>query len=329
MTTVDSAKKYEELLGPSVSASPYEYGTLFKAENFMARQRAKKRFKLLKALDLKLRQILDGGEKVYFITTGTTITMGERFFVGWVAHLVNMRALVFTSRRILLLHIDLRQRPLEVVSQLPYASITSVKSTWNGLCSIRLLNRKTFNFQSVPSADRKFVVDFLADIVQLTNAPFEHRRGIEHLCPHCYVFVPEHPASCVSCGGRFKSARKAGLLSLLFPGLGGWYLGHRSIALFEMFGTAVLWYFLVFAPLFGVSDPASGPLSLEYWITVGSMLLLTHVIDGMMTHHFGRKGHHPMGQVPLAVSLPPFMDRPKPDLNAANKLKLNRTTPPM
>ena len=328
MTTVASARKYEDLLAPSASASPYEYGTLFKAENFMARQRAKKRFKLLKALDLKLRQILDHGEKVYFITTGTTITTGERFFVGWITHLVNMRALVFTSRRVLLLHIDLRQRPLEVVSQLPYASITSVKSTWNGLCSIKLLNRKTFDFQSVPKADRKFVVDFLADIVQLTNAPFEHRRGIEHLCPHCFVFVPEHPANCPSCGGQFKSARKAGLLSLLFPGLGGWFLGHRSIALLEIFATAVLWFFLVIDPLFKAADPAHRPLNSDYWITVGVLLLLTHVIDGMMTHHFGRKGHHPSGEVPLPVTLPPFVDRPKPDLNAANKFKISRTTPP-
>ena len=329
MTTVDSAKKYEELLGPSAAPSPYEFATLFKAESFMGRQRAKKRFKLIKALDLKLRQILNPGEKVYFVTTGTTLSMGERFLVGWLAHLVNMRALVFTSTRVLLIHIDLRQKARDVVSQLPYASITSVKSGWNGLCTIRLLNREILNFRGVPSADRKFVVEFLADIVQLTNAPFEHRRGIEHLCPHCYVFVPAHPPACPACGGRFKSARKAGALSLLFPGLGGWYLGHRGVALLEMLGTAMLWFLLVFAPRFSLSDPASGPPDREYWITVGAILLVAHLIDGMMTQHFGRKGHHPVGEVPLHVSLPPFVVRPKPELNAASKLKINRTAPPM
>src|SRR3978361_1168423 len=140
MKTVASARNYEELLGDSVASSPYDYGILFKAEGFFGRQRSKKRFKLLKAVDLKLQHILENGEKVYFITPGTTMTLAERFFAGWVSYYLNMRALVFTSRRILLLHINMRQRPLELVSQLPYASIASVKSTWNGLCAIKLLN---------------------------------------------------------------------------------------------------------------------------------------------------------------------------------------------
>lgn len=33
------------------------------------------------------------------------------------------------------------------------------------------------------------------------------------------------PAACPSCRGAIKSARKAGLLSLLFPGLGDLHLG--------------------------------------------------------------------------------------------------------
>ena len=328
MTTVQSAKKYEELLGADVAASPYEYATLFKAEGFFGRQRAKARFKLLKAIDVKLRHMLEPGEKVFYLTTGTTTTAGERFFVGWLSYYWNMRALVFTARRVLLLQIGVRQRPLELVSQLPYASITSVKSTWNGMCAIKLLNRKTLNFQSVPKADRAFLIEFLADIVQLTNAPFEHKRGIEHLCPHCFTFVPEYPAACPKCDGLFKSARKAGLLSLLFPGVGGWYLGHRWTALFEMIVTGVLWYLLVFAPLLGFGTPDQVPLGTEYWVTVGVVLLLTHLIDGITTHHFARKGHYPLGVTALPASLPPFVDRPKPDLNSLNKLKISRTNPP-
>jgi hypothetical protein len=328
MTTVQSARSYKELLGDAVEASPYDYAVLFKADGFMARQRSRKRFKLLKAIDPKLRLILDRGEKVYFLTPGAAISMGERFFAGWLAYCVNMRALVFTSRRILLIHINARQRPLELVSQLPYASIASVKSTWNGLCAVKLLNRERLNFQYVPGADRKFLVGFLADLVQLSNAPFEQKRGIEHLCPHCFVFVPGHPSACPACTGRFKSARKAGLLSLLFPGVGGWYLGHRWLALFEMLGTGALWYFLVIGPLLGVADWRSAPFDSEYWMTVGAIILLAHVIDGMMAHHFGRKGHHPSGEAPLPASLPPFVDRPKPDLNPLNKLKISRSTPP-
>src|SRR5665213_2292907 len=134
MTTVESAQDYEELLGASVAASPYEYSTLFKADGFMGRQRCKKRLKLLKGIDFKLRHILERGERVHFVTSGTTISVGERFFVGWLAYYRNRRALVFTSRRILLLHINARHRPLELVAQLPYATIASVKPSWNGGC---------------------------------------------------------------------------------------------------------------------------------------------------------------------------------------------------
>src|SRR5690606_25582103 len=112
--------------------------------------------------------------------------------------------------RVLLLQIDGRGRPGALISQLPYANIASVKSTWNGMCRITLLSRKTFNFRHLPRADRKFLVEFLQDIVQLTNAPFEHKRGIEHLCPYCYTYVPYHPRTCPSCKGGFKSAQQAG-----------------------------------------------------------------------------------------------------------------------
>lgn len=326
--TVASARKYEELLGAGVDGSPYEYATLFKGEGLFARRRAQKRLKLLKLIDLKLRHILDRGEKVYFITQGTTVTTAEHFFVGWISYYLNMRALVFTSSRVIMIHVDSRQRPLELVSQLPYASIASVKSTWNRACSIRLLNREVLNFQYIPRADRKYMVEFLADIVQLTNAPFEQKRGVEQLCPHCFVFVPAHPSECPKCKGHFKSANKAGILSFIFPGVGGWYLGHRVFSVFEMIITFAIWFALVIAPILGIFSLQEALPDREYWIIVGIILLLVHVTGSIMTRHFGLKGHYPVGIAPLPATLPPFMALPKPELNPANKLKLGRTTPP-
>jgi hypothetical protein len=329
MTTVELAKNYEELLGPSVAASPYEFATLFKAEGFMGKRRCKQRLKLLKAVDFKLRHILERGEKVHFITTGTTVGMTERFLAGWIAYYLDRRILVFTSRRVLLLLVSARQQPMDLVSQLPYANIAGVKSTWGGMCTIKLLNRVEFNFQHIPAPDRKFLVDFLADIVQLTNAPFEHTRAIENLCPHCYTFIPDFPRSCSSCKGEFKSSRMAGFLSLLFPGLGGFYLGHRLTATVELLGTVALWVTVVGLPFLGVSNFFPRPLDTGYWMTIATVILIVHGIDSLVTHHFARKGIYPSGAAPLQASLPPFVDRPKPDLNGLNKLKINRTSPPI
>ncbi len=330
MTTVKSAQNYEELLGASAAASPYEYETLFQADGFMGRQRCKKRLRLLKRIDFKLRHMLESGEKVHFITAGTTISAGERFLFGLLAYYLNRRALVFTSRRILLLHINASDRPRELVSQLPYASIASVKPSWKGGCAVKLLNRETLNFQHIPSADRTYLIEFLADIVQLTNAPFEQKRGVEQLCPHCFVFVPDHPGSCPSCTGKFKSARKAALLSVIFPGFGGFYLGYRWFAFLELLGAGGLWYFLVIDPLLDRStDQSMSRVDPEFWMTSAAIIVLAHVIDAMVAYRFARKGHYPSGVAPLPASLPPFVDRPKPDANALNKLKINRTAPPV
>ncbi len=329
MTTVESAKNYEELLGSSVASSPYEFATLFKTEGFMAKRRCRQRLKLLKAVDSKLRHILERGEKVHFITSGTTTGIKERFLLGWIAYYLDRRILVFTSRRVLLFLADTSLRPREMVSQLPYANIAGVKPGWGGTCEIKQLNRVEFNLQHIPAPDRKPMVDFLANIVQLTNAPFEHTRGIENLCPHCYTFVPNFPSACPSCKGAFKSARTAGFLSLLFPGFGGFYLGHRFTATVESLSIIAIWVALVILPFLGVSELFPKSFGSEHWMIIAVVIAILHGVDGLLTYHFARKGIYPSGAAPMQASLPPFVDRPKPELNSGNKLKITRSSPPV
>jgi len=328
MMTVESAKKYEDLLGNSVADSPYDYSTLFNPKGFLGRQRAKRSFQIMKRIDLRLRSMLDRSEKVHLITLGTVVTAGERIVVERLSFFLNRRALVFTNRRILMLHVNVFRRPKEMVSQLPYASIASVKPTWNGMCAVKLLNREILTLQHLPNADRESLVEFLSGIVQLTNAPFEQKRGVEDLCPHCFSFVPDHPNACPKCTGRFKSARLAGFLSMVFPGTGSWYLGFRGTSIITLLLTSTLWFFLVAAPLLKVPLPYQPLLMSSYWISVAVALLLVHLAAALTSHHFGRKGHYPSGAAPLPTTLPPSVNRPKPDPNALNRLKISRSTPP-
>lgn len=302
---LQTARKYEDLLTGTVDPSPFDYAMMFKADGYFARQRAKTRFKLLKAIEHKLLGILRPQERVYWVTTGTTVTLAEQFFVGWIAYYLNRRALVFSTERVLLLEISRGNKPGHLVSQIPYTAIASVKSTWNGLCRVKLLNKKSYAFQSVPSADRKFLADFLRDITQGTNAPFERLQGLENMCPHCYAVAAGHPAACPSCGGRFKSARRAALMSFVFPGTGDWYIGHRGIALLEMLGTCFWWLVLVISPLLLPADPEMPPITGEYWLTVAVLLLAGHAIDAAMTYNFARKGHYPHGSAQPAAGQPP------------------------
>jgi hypothetical protein len=177
------------------------------------------------------------------------------------------------------------------------------------MCRVKLLNKKTYNFQNVPSADRKFLAEFLNGITQGTNAPFQRVQGMEHLCPHCFAVVPDFPAACPRCLGGFKSARKAALLSLVFPGMGNWYIGHRGFAVLEMLGTGFWWLVLVIAQLLLPADPTVEPLTTEYWITVGTLLLVGHCSDALMTYNFARKGHYPLVASRRAAAVPPKLQQ--------------------
>jgi hypothetical protein len=334
MTTLQSAQTFEELLGPDVEAAPYNYPLLFKGDGVFARRRAKKRFKLLKGIDAKLRPILLANEKVYFLTPGTAVNLSEQFFVGWLAYYLNMHALVFTSNRVLLMRVDGARRPRDLVSQIPYGTISTVKSTWNGLCRVKLISKQTYDFQHVPSADRKFLSKFLSGVVQGSTAPFQSGLGIEHLCPHCFAFVPGHPLVCPNCYGSFKSAGKAGLLSLAFPGVGDWYLGHRGFALLEMGSALVMWLALIILPVAAPGIMNYGPLNKGYWLFAALAVLTAHGVAGMMTRHFARKGHYPAAKPLVSISRPPqpapTIDMPKPPAPTTVKktLSLRRDPPP-
>jgi len=149
----------------------------------------------------------------------------------------------------------------------------------------------------VPKADRKELATFLTDVVKPGADSSFDRNGpaIEHLCPRCFAPVPGHPETCPHCQSRFKLARTATLRSLIFPGLGDLYLGHRTIAVFEMLGGALAWFSLVVAPLAGVPDENGHVIGTtpSYWGVAFVMLAVIHGIDAAMARHFALKGHHP------------------------------------
>ncbi|MCF7689509.1 MAG: hypothetical protein K9M98_10080 [Cephaloticoccus sp.] len=301
MTNLQNARDYQELLDERVETSPYAYATMFKAEGYVARRTARQRFALLRALDGKLRHILRPTEHVFYVTWGTTHSLAEQFFTGWMASALNMRALVFTTERVLLLQINARKTSVrELVAQIPYTAIVSVRKSWLGSCRIKLRDKTLLTFLRVPKGDMKFLIEFLSDIVKGSGAPFEISTplGVQHLCPHCYVHVPAFPPACPQCGGRLKLASKAALLSFIFPGLGDWYLGHRGFAAMEIVGSAFIWWVLIVAPLLAPEDPDLGPITLEYWLTALFIMLVIHGTDAMMTRHAARKGHYPAGPMP-------------------------------
>lgn len=307
MITLNATGGPHPLPGGNGDAAIYDFGTLMNGEGWFARRRAAARLRLVKKLDAKLKRVLKPGERVCFVTKGSMASMAERFFAGHaVAYHVNLRALVFTTDRVILIHVGAFSSPRALVSELAYGSIRKLRSTWSGFCEVKLANGKTHRFSGVPRADRKFLREFLAKKVPANAAAAvcahgEESDGLMHLCPHCYAALPGRPRVCVSCGGGIKAASTAALLSFGLPGLGNWYLGHRWFAVFEMIGAAMLWVVFVIRPLREELSHNDGqPLGAGFWAFFIGVVAVIHVIDAVVTYNFGRKGHHP-GKTPPGI----------------------------
>lgn len=143
----------------------------------------------------------------------------------------------------------------------------------------------------MPRRDRKFIQELTCTLAAELGNPgsADAFAATENLCPHCYAEVEGFPLVCGGCGKPFKSARTAGLLSLLFPGFGDVYLGHWGFGTMEVLGASLIWL-SVFLP---VLLPIEGqpPLSTaELGSTAALLLGMMHGVDALFTRHIGRKG---------------------------------------
>lgn len=267
-------------------ATPFAFETILDHSTWSARRLSKKKLRLISRIEAKVRSILSEGERVRYVTFGSGLGFWESYWLGWVAYYLNRRAILLTDRRVILLQIDSRRRPRDLVSQIRYPSIRKVKRTLLGNTCLVLGDGKRKVFAYVPRRDRQFLQK-LTDWTDASLAP--DTGGWEDLCPHCFVPVDGRPARCRACGGGIKSARRAGLLSLLFPGLGDLYLGHWKFAVLEILVAAVLWL-AIFLP-----DPEYAPNPLGYAAMAMFLVVFVHGPDAVATWYVGRKGLYPDG----------------------------------
>ena len=281
---MQQARRFEELLDREPQDGPYVFSTIFDNRTWQAHRRSKLKFRLLQAIDAKLQAMLQPGERVRYVTLGCGVSFWESYLLGWIVYFLNRRAIIVTSRRILLLQIGSRNQPRELVAQLRYSAIARVSSTLLGYTKLHLVNGNTYVFAHVPKADRRF----LQSLVKWTGKRMgQDHADIEHLCSHCFALIAGQPERCASCGGTFKSSLRATLLSLAFPGFGDWYLGHRVFAVFEIIAAALLWAFVLLPYL-------QHTLSLSMRLVfAGLIVLFAHGADAVKTRHIARKGLYP------------------------------------
>jgi hypothetical protein len=217
---------------------------------------------------------------------GSPVTFWESYFLGWIVFYLNRRALVLTDRRILLIQIDSKGRPKQLLSQIRYGAMKEVKKSFLHGTVVRLRNGKSRSFAGVPRADRRFLTE-LVSRVQAIRSGDQETQSIEELCPHCHEVAQIGSPGCSNCGGAFKVPKRAGMLSLLFPGFGDIYLGHRTLAAFEILVVAVIWMGAL------LPDPEYPLTGLGFVILAAFLVIFIHVPDAVGTWYIARMGLYP------------------------------------
>lgn len=282
------SNRFQDLLDldPAEHDAPYVFESIFRRDGWFARRLSKQKYKLLKRLDPRLRTMLEEGERVRFLTFGSRLAFWESYFLGVLGQLINRRAIALTDRRILLLQVDWRNRPRDMLAQIRYPSIDHIRRTFFGNLRFRLNDGRKHAFQGVPRSDRKLLHQ-LSD--RMKTMVGSDAGGLEDLCPHCFGVVDGRPPRCALCGGPFKSPRTAALRSLLFPGLGDFYLGHWKFAIWETLFAAIMWVSLL------MPSGKIPPTPAQYAIIAAMIVLLVHVPDALATRYLARKGLYPAG----------------------------------
>ncbi len=290
---LDTIKTPAELLAIDDQEPKYSFAEFIKQGTFSERRLAKKKLKLLKAIDPAVRAITDDDEQVFYVTSGLRVSSFEQLFIGWISYYYNLMAFVFTTKRVLLIHLKGNKRGTYLGS-LEYVDIRQVKASFTGNFFLKLLNGKTVLFTRIPKADRVFVRDFVNALLDPAARKDKRAPGIRHLCPSCFSELLRVPAACPECRSAFKQPRKAALLSLLLPGLGDLYSGHKFLGAMEMMVMLFVWTGFIAE---AVESLRAGE-SMAYALTPLLVLFIfVHPLDAIKAHYLTNKGLLPLTPV--------------------------------
>ncbi|NIN01595.1 MAG: hypothetical protein GTO24_26915 [candidate division Zixibacteria bacterium] len=278
--------EYPELQG--LNSQKFDFKAIF-SPNKKGRFKGRKnnlKLKILKAVYEVLEQrILGNGEKVSQVGKGTAFYPAEAFFGnGFLTMAYNHYALVCTNKRLLLINVNSRiTHPTHYFFQIPYENIESVKrGRFSGSLVVNPARgrRRTFVFmKGYFSNDLK---QFIQEKRNALGPPGKSSELLDNLCPSCFVPLKKGLVTCPQCRARFKESKKAFLRSLLLPGLGDIYLGHRALGILEMIGSVMVWAVALSLLLSGDEIGLTLPVFL---------VLFYNGVDGALTYHMAKKGY--------------------------------------
>jgi DNA-directed RNA polymerase subunit RPC12/RpoP len=247
----------------------------------------KYKVKILATVKPTLDRLLGADELVMHVAGGTAYYPIEIFMGnGILTMLYNRYALVATNRRLVMINTNTRMtRTSHLLFQMTYDEIKKVS---RGLFRTSLVltpkngNRRTFT--SMKRAFTKELHDFIKSRMDPLKTMAAEAESKPHLCPACFSPLTAKLVQCPSCQTGFKTTTAAALRSLILPGLGDLYLGHRFLGCCELLGALLVWFFAL-----GMFMTGSVPI-----IAMAAVLLLFfNGFDALLTFHMAKKGYLP------------------------------------
>lgn len=276
---------YPELQG--LSSEKFDFGEILSPNKKGGYKSRRNKFKIrvFNAIHNILDEILEDGEKVMRIGKGTAYYPAEIFLGNGILTMIyNCYAIVCTNRRLLFVNINSRiTRPTHFLSQMLYADIRKVKQ---GLLLNHLILYRMSGKRRIFTSVKRYLLKELKEFIPLRKdavRSVEHStESLENLCPSCFVPLPKGLIACPGCKVNLKEPKRAFFKSLVLPGWGDIYLGHRALGILELIGSVIIWVFVIsFLRQGGV----------ENLITAVFLLLIYNGHDGILTYHMGKKGY--------------------------------------
>lgn len=194
--------------------------------------------------------------------------------------LYNRYAILGTDQRALLINIDHRmKRTTNYLFQAPYANLKkAVLSPMFGRLTLKMKKGKNRTLTGIKRAVAKELSLFFRERMEDSQGTASTVDVLENLCPSCFASLGLGLTKCSRCEQEFKAPKKAMFRSLLLPGLGDLYLGHRLLGILEIMGSVLVWGIVILNFLEG-----------KYAIL--ALLVLVNGTDAFLTYHMAKKGY--------------------------------------
>jgi hypothetical protein len=274
----------------------YNLDSVFpKVNGWFVKGPIKQKHKLIAKVEPTLEDILRPGEEVLYIAKGVQYSFWEQYFLGaFAAAIINQTVFVLTNVRLLMLHSNTKGKPKDMSWMIYYSQVTRFKSGWFGAVVVQLRDGKTYKFGGFTGADRKQMPKVFQ---QVANAYKERgfdpqvSQSRENLCYHCYSIIAKKEYVCSKCGAEYWLPSQVAWRSLIFPSWGDFIMHHYLLAIFELFGYAFGWIWMIVLWTAALLQPAGdGEAFIIASVYTAVFLVPAHVMDAILTYYIANKG---------------------------------------